>query len=314
LSSTRRDVRTWLRTRWLELLLSCGLVGVVAWFGVVGYGFLPKPPPMPTPGPSRFDGEAAYQHVLDQVEFGPRPTGSEAGRKTGDYIIDQLRKYGWKVEADSYTYMGTPARNIVGRAGEGPVAIIGAHYDTRKRADNDPDPAKRSEQVLGANDGASGVAVLLELARSLDKERLSNEIWLTFFDAEDNGGLDGWEFIAGSRHMAENLRTRPDRVIITDMIGDADQQIYKERNSSGALQGKIWDIAAKLGYQAYFVPALKWSMQDDHTPFLERGIPAVDLIDFDYPYWHTTQDTSDRVAPASLERVGRVLQVLMEGD
>ncbi len=247
------------------------------------------------------------------MALGPRPTGSEAGRKTGDYIVEQLKAYGWQVELQDFIYHGVPGRNIIAKAGKGPVAIIGAHYDTRRVADNDPDPALRAKPEPGANDGASGVAVLLELARALDQKRLQNEVWLTFFDAEDNGRLDGWDFIAGSTEMASRLTVTPEMVVIADMIGDRDQQIYKEHNSTPELVEKIWGIAARLGYGNAFLPTAKWSMQDDHTPFLLRGIPAVDLIDFDYPYWHTTQDTADKVAPESLERVGRVLQVLLEG-
>ena len=137
----------------------------------------------PTPAARLFDGAAAYAQVQAQVEIGPRPTGSEAGERTGDYIIEQLTAAGWQVEVQEFTYMEVTCRNIVGKASSGPVAIIGAHYDTRRLADNDPDPAKRSEPVLGANDGASGVAVLLELARSLEVGSLSNEVWLAFFDA-----------------------------------------------------------------------------------------------------------------------------------
>lgn len=300
----------WLRERWLETTLTIGLMGVLAWYGMVGYGFLPKPPP--TPIPTRFDGLAAYAYVLAQMEFGPRPTGSEANRKLGDYIIEQLRTTGWEAFEQPFTYRGVAGRNIIGRSGSGPLILIGAHYDTRRRADNDPDPAKRSEPVPGANDGASGTAVLLELARSLNKQRLRNEVWLVFFDAEDNGRLDGWDFIVGSRYMAQNLTTLPKAVIIVDMVGDADQQIYKERNSSAALQDKLWEIAAGLGYEQYFISEYKWAMTDDHTPFLQRGVVAVDLIDFDYPYWHTTMDTSDKLMPASLERVGRVIQTYLE--
>ena len=295
------------RERWLEAILIIGLVGVFAWFGTVAYGFVPKPPP-----PPQFEGRTAYHHVLMQTQIGPRPTGSAANVSAGDYIIEKLRDQGWQVEVQPFTYRGVQGRNIIGKAGSGPVIIVGAHYDTRRRADNDSQRARRSEPVLGANDGASGVGVLLELARSLDRTKLSNEVWLAFFDAEDNGGLDGWEFIAGSQYMAQNLKTMPQAVIVVDMVGDADQQIYKERNSSPALQDKLWAIAAKLGYEKYFIPDYKHAMIDDHTPFLQRGILAADIIDFDYPYWHTTQDTADKVAPASLERVGRVLKTFLE--
>ena len=327
-----------LRTRWLELILLVGLGGLVVWIGFavtpVVRSMLPTPSPTatvepaptasstpaptpvstPTASAGNFDGQRAFQHIEAQMAIGPRPSGSAAGRKTGDYIIAQLREQGWQVEEQEFVYRGVQGRNIVGKAGTGPVALIGAHYDTRRLADNDPDPALRTEPVPGANDGASGVAVLLELARVLNRERLKNEVWLTFFDAEDNGRLDGWEFIAGSQEMASRLTVRPEMVVIADMIGDRDQQIYKEQNSTPELVTKIWDIAARLGYDEVFLPTAKWAILDDHTPFLQRGIPAVDLIDFDYPYWHTTQDTTDKVAPESLERVGRVLQVLLEGE
>ncbi|OQA47477.1 MAG: Aminopeptidase YwaD precursor [Chloroflexi bacterium ADurb.Bin325] len=226
-----------------------------------------------------------------------------------------LRQNGWEIEYQTFTYRGTPGRNIIARAGKGrgPVAIIGAHYDTRLHADNDPDGRLRRQPVPGANDGASGVAVLLELSRSLDKTRLTNEVWLTFFDAEDNGRIAGWDFIAGSTHMAESLTVTPAFVIVLDMVGDSDLQLYKERTSTPALVERIWQIADSLGYGDTFLPTPKYSMIDDHTPFLRAGIPAADIIDFDYPYWHTTHDTLDKLSPESLRRVGRVIEVLLEG-
>jgi glutaminyl-peptide cyclotransferase len=316
----RINRRRWgqLKERWLEWVLLVGFLGLLAWLGVVAIpmarALLPTPLLTVFPlGRGEFDGAAAYEHVLAQMMLGPRPTGSDASRKTAEYIISQLTNFGWQVEVQEFTYKGIAARNIIGRAGRGPVAIIGAHYDTRRVADNDPNPALRQQPVPGANDGASGVAVLLELARVLNQKRLNNEVWLAFFDAEDNGRLDGWDFIAGSSEMARNLKVTPEKVIVVDMIGDSDQQIYKERNSTPALVAEIWATAAALGYGNVFLPTAKWSIQDDHTPFLQRGIAAADLIDFDYPYWHTTQDTADKIAPASLERVGRLLQVLLEG-
>ncbi len=272
----------------------------------------PTAMPSPTPEPLVFDGEAAFAHVQAQMDIGDRPTGSEGSRRTADYIAEHLRSLGWTVEFQDYTYLDTPARNIIAKRGSGPIALIGAHYDTRRQADNDPDPALRARPVPGANDGASGVAVLLELARVLEPETLSHQVWLVFFDAEDNGRLDGWEFIAGSRYFAANLTETPEFVVIADMIGDADQRIYRERNSTVALQDRIWALAADLGYADFFIDEYKYSMLDDHTPFLERGIAAVDLIDFDYPYWHTTADTIDKVSPLALERVGRVIQTLLE--
>lgn len=307
-----RRLGSLLRARWLEAALLLGFLGLLVWFGAAAEPFVrPWAAPLLDRGRA-FDGQAAYQHVLAQVDRGPRPTGSAANRATADYIRAHLQQQGWAVETQEFTYQGVAARNIIARAGRGPVVIIGAHYDTRRRADNDPDPGVRDQPVPGANDGASGVAVLLELARTLDQRKLTQEVWLTFFDAEDNGRLDGWDFIAGSTHLANTLSITPEMVIVVDMIGDADQQIYQERTSTAELVARIWGLAAGLGYGRWFIPEAKWSMTDDHTPFLQRGIPAADLIDFDYPYWHTTQDTADKVAPASLERVGRVLEVLLE--
>lgn len=260
--------------------------------------------------PALFSGERAYEHVLAQMKIGPRPTGSAEGWATGEYIIQSLRAARWDVRTQEFEYQGVRARNIIATAGQGNQVLIGAHYDTRRRADRDA--VAPAAPVPGANDGASGVAVLLELARVLNRSRLQNQIALAFFDAEDNGQLDGWDWIVGSSYMAQHLETRPILVIIVDMIGDADQQIYWDRNSDPTWNQRIWQVAASLGYQDYWIAQPKYAMLDDHTPFARLGIPAVDIIDFDYPYWHTTADTADRVSPASLERVGRTLQTWIE--
>jgi glutaminyl-peptide cyclotransferase len=268
----------------------------------------PTPAPTRTPVPLVFDGEAAYKHVVAQCDFGFRPSGSEALRATGDYIIAELERLGWAVETQEFTYRDTPVRNIIGRLGTGPVVIVGAHYDTRRSADMED----ASEPVMGANDGASGAAVLLELARTLDRDKLRNEVWLAFFDAEDNGRLDGWEWCIGSGYMAQNLTVIPEAVVVVDMVGDIHQELYLEHNSDPTLQVQLWDVAATLGYADAFVAEYKYSIFDDHVPFARRDIPAVDIIDFDYPYWHTTRDTPDKVSPASLERVGRVVETWLE--
>jgi glutaminyl-peptide cyclotransferase len=258
--------------------------------------------------PLDFDGNEAYAHAVAQCDFGFRPTGSDAWQATGDYIITELEKHGWTVETQEFTYHDTPVRNIIGRLGQGPVVIVGAHYDTRRSADMED----ASMPVMGANDGASGVAVLLELARTLDRDKLKNEVWLTFFDAEDNGRLDGWEWCVGSSYMAENLAITPAAVIVVDMVGDIDQGLYYEHSSDPVLMEQLWGIAATLNYTDTFFAEYKYSIYDDHRPFIEQGIPAVDIIDFDYEYWHTTQDTPDKVSAESLERVGRVVEVWLE--
>ncbi len=279
---------------------------------------LPTETPVPTPTPiaaapfEQFDGARAFAHVEAQMAFGPRPTGSEAAQQTAAYILAELERMGWITERQPFEYQGVAAQNLIGRAGSegGPVLLVGAHYDTRRRADRDP--ANPDQPVPGANDGASGVAVLLELARVLNLMAVDGEVWLVFFDAEDNGGLDGWDWIAGSTYFAGNLSVTPEYLILVDMIGDADQALYYERNSDVVLMQHLWEIAANMGYGEYFIPAVNHSILDDHIPFLQRGIPAIDIIDFDYPYWHTTQDTVDKVSPDSLERVGRVIERFLE--
>ncbi len=286
------------------------------------------------PAPLKFDGTHAYDtYLMAQMNLGFRPAGSPADRATGDYIAKELKASQWTVVTQDFAFRDIPVRNIIGQAGQGkgPVVIIGAHYDTRLLADQDkqhPD-----QPVAGANDGASGVAVLLELARTLDVSRLHNEVWLAFFDAEDDGDLSmcpelkllqaltptpsacddtPWPWSVGATYVAEHLTFTPSAVVVIDMIGDKDQNIYYEQNSDAALQQQIWAIAGRLGYAQEFIPSYKWSMEDDHTPFLKRGFRAIDIIDFDYPYWHTVMDTADKVSGESLGRVGTVLKTWLE--
>ena len=265
------------------------------------------------PGDS-FDGESAYGFLLAQMEFGPRWPGSPGHSAAGEFIAGELNDAGWYVEEQLFEYLGVQGRNIIGRAnvGKGPVIILGAHYDTRIIADR---TQGSNQPVPGAVDGASGVAVLLELAQVLDLEEIDREIWLAFFDMEDNGGnvIPGFDWAIGAQYMANNLQVIPEAVVVVDMVGDADQQLYFERYSDPALQAKIWGIAADLGYGDYFIPAYKHRIIDDHIRFLSRGIVAIDIIDFDYPYWHTIDDTADKASPDSLMRVGHVLQEWLEG-
>ena len=267
-----------------------------------------RPPP---PRSSRFDGERAWEDVARQCRMGPRTPGSAAHAEVRAWIREELAAAGWTVEEIQSEMLGHPVYNLLARRSDAPPRVLfGAHYDSRIYADEDPDPAKRLEGMPGANDGASGVAVLLEMARVLPPE--TEDIWLVFFDAEDSGGIENWDWLLGSRAFAASLQTNPDAVIILDMIGDADLNIYQERNSDTALTESIWKTAAKLGYDDVFIPQPKYRMLDDHTPFLEKGIPAVDIIDFDYPYWHTTADTPDKVSAQSLEIVGTTMLAWLE--
>jgi len=300
-----------LKNRSIVIYLS--LIGflLAATTGWYVYSFLSQPTPLDQtqgkPAPVIFDGQRAYADVQTQVAYGPRVPGSEGHAKVREWMRAELESAGWQVEVQESEALGHPIRNIVAkRGGESPQIIIGAHYDTRIVADQDPDPAKRTEFVPGANDGASGVAVLLELSRVLPADTLP--VWLVFFDAEDNGRLNGWDWILGSRVFVKDNPIHPQAVVIVDMIGDTDLNFYKERNSDPALTDEIWLVAENLGHADVFIPEYKYSMLDDHTPFLEAGLPAIDIIDFDYPYWHTTQDTPDKVSADSLQAVGETLQ------
>lgn len=271
-----------------------------------------------TPGDSAdpaasFEGDQAYDWVTQQCDLGYRITGTEPNRQAGDMILEELESLGWETREQPFTAVDTPARNLIAWKGEGPAIMLGAHYDTRRSADQE-DP---SVPVMGANDGASGVAVLLELARVLDLERVDRQVYLAFFDAEDNGRLDGWDYILGSTYMAEHWGEEGEppleAMVLVDMIGDRDLQVYYEQNSDPDLSAEIWQVAATLGYDDRIIAEPRYSILDDHIPFLRAGIPAVDMIDFDYPYWHTTQDTPDKVAPESLEVIGHTLEVWLEG-
>jgi glutaminyl-peptide cyclotransferase len=277
----------------------------------------------PATNKHKFNGQRALGDVEYQVNLGPRIPDSQAHRQTVDWLLSELRGNGWNTEVQEAQVLGHPVRNVVARWGEGrPWVILGAHYDSRLQADRDPTAENRVLPVPGANDGASGVAVLTELSRTLPAlleasnaagQTKFKQVWLVFFDAEDNGKIEGWDWILGSRIFVSGLTDNPDAVVIVDMIGDADLNIYMERNSDPELTKEIWGRAKELGYHNIFIPQYKYRILDDHLPFIEAGIPAVDLIDFDYAYWHTREDTSDKVSAQSLQSVGdTILSWLMQ--
>ena len=253
-----------------------------------------------------FDGQRAYQDAVNQMQFGPRIPGSAAHQSAVDYIQDELEKAGWQVEIQKVTYQDQPVENIIAKRGEttAPV-ILGAHYDSRMHGDQDPDKSLQTQPVPGANDGASGVAVLLEIARVLPADE--KNVWLVFFDSEDQGNITGWNWLLGSTVYANSLKVTPQAVVVIDMIGDSDLNIYREKSSTKSLTDSIWKTAASLGYSGQFIDEEKYTMLDDQIPFLDKGFKAVDIIDFNYPYWHTTQDTIDKISASSLEVIGKTL-------
>ncbi|MEA3408383.1 MAG: M28 family peptidase [Chloroflexota bacterium] len=266
-----------------------------------------------SPREKRFDGRRALKDVKTLCNLGPRPVGSKAHQQASRYIAETLEQNGWDVEVQEFAYQGETLRNVIGKRGEGPLILLGTHFDTRPLADKDP--ADRSQPVMGANDGGSGTAVVLELARALDTPATDHvELWLAFFDGQDRGDIGGWPWSVGARHTARNLDRKPEYVLIIDMVGDDDQRIYYEWSSALWLQEKVWEIAAELGYQDHFIPQHQHHVIHDHTPFLTAGIPAAIMIDLDYPYWHTGHDTVDKISVDSLQRVGDVLETLLEGE
>lgn len=302
-----------LRSYSVEISLIVALAASVGFFGYLGYGLIEPPPDELT-----FSGDRALVHVQRQLEFGPRFPGSPGHKEVGDWLIDELSELNWEVYIQRFNPVeDVEGRNLMAVSGQGPAVIVAAHYDTRMVADNDPDPVLRGNPVPGANDGGSGVAVLLELARTVNVAQTNRTICLVFFDAEDNGRIPGWDWILGSRYFVSKLSALPrcddpEMAVIVDMVGDADQQIKRELNGSERLNDTIWSLAAELGYAEWFLDQDGFSLIDDHRPFLDEGIPAITIIDFDYPYWHTTADTLDKVSDESLGRVGRLLEIWLE--
>ena len=287
----------------------------------MAFMFFPLPDVFAQPA---FDADRAFKYLQTQCDFGPRPPGSDAHSQTRDYLISELEKYAEDVIRQDFTANvsnGTlNLTNII--AIFGPVeaytkVLLAAHWDTRPMADRDPDPDKRHLPILGANDGASGVAVLLELARAFHSEPPEIQVIMVLFDGED-WGKSADEMFLGSEYFAKHVddRLRPDYGILIDMIGDSDLNIYIEPISKKAapeVVKKVWKLARDLGLKAFRREQGK-AVLDDHVPLIRAGIKCIDIIDFRYPYWHTLEDTPDKCSPDSLETVGRLLMHLIYSE
>ncbi len=267
-----------------------------------------------------FSAENAFAHLEKQCAFGPRVPNTSAHDSCRVFLVNELRKYADAVMEQTFTHT-TPRlpgelklTNIVASFNpqNGQRVLLGAHWDSRPWADEETDSSKHNTPVLGANDGASGVAILLEVARVLKTNPAPFGVDIILFDGEDFGAPgEPRSYAIGSqyyaRHKAPNYS--PMFGILLDMVGDRDLEIYQEGNSIRYAAGtvdRVWSLAARLGITE-FVASPRHEVFDDHIPFLEVGIPMIDLIDFNYPHWHTTQDTPDKCSPASLEKVGKVV-------
>lgn len=271
-----------------------------------------------------FDAQQAYRYLTAQTDFGPRSPGSEGYRKCLRFLQDELGKHADQISLQEFTHTNFKGEsrkytNIISQFNRDAIVrmLLTAHWDTRAWADNDEDPANHDKPILGANDGASGVAVLLEIARQLKKSTPAVGVDMVFFDCEDVGRQgDQRTYAIGSQYFAKNLPKgfNPRFAINLDMIGDKMLTIPREQNSdryAPDAMNLIYSTAHELGVTE-FVNGIGEEIFDDHIPLNEAGIRAVNLIDFNYPdnsnrYWHSLEDTPDKCSPQSLEAVGKVL-------
>jgi Zn-dependent M28 family amino/carboxypeptidase len=265
-----------------------------------------------------FSGGRAFEDLKRLVAFGPRPSGSKALAMSRQEILRQLQRVGLQVEEDSFraaTPFGSlPMTNLIAKIpGARPqVIIVAGHYET-KRFDE--------FSFVGANDGGSSAAFLLELARVLARRKNALTHWLVFFDGEEAfqefSGTDG---LYGSRHLVQKMAasgelSQVQAMILVDMVGDARLNIHRDAKSTAWLTDLVFQSARRLGYTKYFRDEPR-AYEDDHIPFVNAGVSAVDLLDFDYgpsnSYWHTAKDTVDKCSPLSLTIVGRVVLAALE--
>jgi len=262
-----------------------------------------------------FDQQRAFRDLQRQCAFGPRVPGSEAHELCSRWLADQLSACTRHVIRQSFTATArgkqlrlTNLVAVFNPQGSEHVLLC-AHWDSRPVADRDPAPASRARPVPGANDGASGVAVLLEIARALKRRPPRQRVTIALFDGEDYGAATD-EMLLGSREFARRFSGPPvSWAALLDMVGDRELRLPVEQHSqrlAAQVVDRIWSAAARVGSTA-FVRERGPGIVDDHLPLLAKGIPCVDVIDFDYPYWHTASDTPDKCSPASLGQVGRAV-------
>ena len=281
------------------------------------------PPPLPqiataaqAPPPDKvhgFDGQRAYDLVAKQVAFGPRPSGSPAIAHLQDYLLSELKSYGCTTDVDSFT-SDTPAgriamKNILVKipGATSGIILLGTHYDT-----------KRLPNFVGADDAGSSTAVMLELARLLCHEKGRYALWIAFFDGEE-AVREQWEDpdnCYGSREMAARFALSGDlpkikAFLLADLVGTKTPHFKRESYSTKSLVDQVWAVATRLGYGNIFIDQAA-PIEDDHQSFLKRHVPSVDVIDLDngpdgdVSYWHTPQDSLDKISPKTLAITGHV--------
>jgi glutaminyl-peptide cyclotransferase len=264
-------------------------------------------------------GHKALEHVKAQVAFGPRPPGTPALQKCREYIEQQMRGFGYQIEEDTFTaqtpYGPIQMHNLIARKGRGEkgVLALATHYDTK---------LMEGKNFIGANDAGSSTGLLIELARVLAASKDPLDYWFLFLDGEE--AFVEWstfDSTYGSRHLArrwksEGIVPKIRALILLDMIGDKDLDILYDTNSTKRLMDLVFETATKTGLGS-ILSRYQSAIEDDHLPFLDAGIPSVDIIDLNYgpgnSYHHTLSDTLDKVSPQSMEKTGKlVLAVLAE--
>jgi glutaminyl-peptide cyclotransferase len=295
-------------------------LSVLSVFSVLACRERPKPP-------QEFVGTGAFTYIQSQVAFGPRVPGTAAHEKMGDWLDSLLRQRADTVVVQSWTHVTAsktrlPLRNFIARFN--PAAdkrlLLLAHWDSRPVSDS-PVSRDSSHAVLGANDGGSGVALLLGVADVLKRTPPAIGVDLLFVDGEDYGDFTKTpnDVLIGSRYYGAHQLPggRPLYAVLFDLVADKDLQIYQEGNSlvgAPEVVELVWDTAKELGYGGYFVASPRHTLIDDHLELQKAGIRAIDVVDFDYPPWHTQYDTIDKVSAASLQVVGDVAVELIRRE
>lgn len=347
----RSNTTSFMRIYAAELVLIAALAAAVGYFGYLGYGLLDTPTPDIT-----FSNERALAMAARQMEAGPRPAGSEASQRTVDWIVDELGQLGWEVYIQRIPVVIEGARpgdatvgnateqeltlnNIIAVRGSGPTVLVGAHYDSRLVADGTPETSVDQQNatdlpppVPGANGGAAGPAVLLELARSLDVTQSGREICLLFFDGEENGGLPGWRWFVGSDYLVANRESlprcgAPTLAVLLDDVGagsalrwtpqsDADlgQRLAAilDQSTDGALQ--LLPPASNTAQEGAPAEGTDAARERPPSPLILAGIPTLHLVADSYPARYTANDTLDRIDTEQMGRLGRALEIWLEGS
>jgi hypothetical protein len=275
-------------------------------------------------GIGEFKADAAFKYIHAQMAFGPRIPNTDGHHKTGDWILERLKQTADSVEVQNFEHVTVAGqtlklRNLVGhfRPDQPDRVLFLAHWDTRPKADKSPNLADQQKPVPGANDGASGVALLLGVADALKLKAPNVGVDLLFVDGEDYGDFSAGkdqDVLLGSRYYAAHLpAVKPLFAVLFDMVADADLQIFQEEysvaNAPEVVQ-RVWTRADELGFGKIFRPTVGYALVDDHVPLQKAGIRAIDVIDFDFPAHHTTEDTEDKVSAKSLGIVGEVALAL----